>query len=51
MPEIETVKVKSGDGYMVINASDFDPKTHKKYTEPKPAKKPAKKGGKKKAGQ
>lgn len=26
--QIPTVKIKSGDGYAVINAEDFDPKTH-----------------------
>jgi len=33
MPELETVKVKSGKGYLIINARDFDPKKHKPFTE------------------
>ena len=33
--QIPTVKIKSGDGYAVINADDFDPKTHT-AVEPEP---------------
>lgn len=32
MPDIETVAVKSGDSYAIINKSDFDEKVHKLYT-------------------
>jgi hypothetical protein len=38
MSYIETVKVKDDKapgGYVVINKSDFDPKRHKEYVEPK----------------
>lgn len=37
--EPTTIKVASDDtesGYIIINESDFDPKTMKKYREPKP---------------
>lgn len=27
----ETIKVAHGDGFMVINKSDFDPKVHTEY--------------------
>jgi len=40
--QIETIKVmpwgKGQGDFVVINASDFDSKTHKKYTEPPKAK-------------
>lgn len=32
---LETVKVQHGDGYMIINKSDFDAMVHKLYEEPK----------------
>jgi hypothetical protein len=31
MAEVKTIKVKSGQGWMLINESDFDPAVHKKY--------------------
>lgn len=41
MPEIETIKVVNpdGEGFMIINKSDFDPKTHTRYEQRKQAKK------------
>jgi hypothetical protein len=27
----ETIKVKSGDSYAIINTSDFDPKKHEEF--------------------
>lgn len=36
---LPTVKVSDGHGgFIVINEEDFDPKVHKKYSEPKDAK-------------
>lgn len=36
MEQLETVKIEDKDGdYIVINKSDFDPKKHKLYKEPK----------------
>jgi hypothetical protein len=32
-----TVKIKRGDGFCVINESDFDPAQHEPWTEPPPA--------------
>ena len=42
MARIATVKVIAGDDFIIINESDFDAKTMKKYIEPKASKKPAK---------
>lgn len=39
----ETIKIVNGDGFMVINKADFDPKIHTEYGAKKPEKKPAKK--------
>ena len=46
----ETVKIKQGDDYAIINKSDFDPKVHEMYGKKKaPAKKkPVKRTTKKK---
>lgn len=41
----ETVKVKAGDGYMIINKSDFDAEKHELVSAEKP-KKPAPKKAK-----
>lgn len=47
--KLETIKVECGDGFMIINASDFDPAKHTKYGERKtPVKAPAKWARKKK---
>lgn len=35
---IDTVRIKTADGEIIINRSDFDPDTHKLAPEPKPAK-------------
>ena len=37
MAEAKTVKVENGQGYMLINASDYDPAVHTKYDERPPA--------------
>lgn len=29
--ELETIKVQHGDGYVIINKSEFDPKIHSLY--------------------
>lgn len=36
--ELETIKVQHGDGYMIINKSEFDPKIHSLCEEPKAGK-------------
>jgi hypothetical protein len=36
MPKIPTVTVKDGNGYKIINESDFDPKTMERYESPLP---------------
>ena len=46
--KIETVKIKSGDSYAIINKSDFDAKKHDLYQESQP-KKAVKKATTKKA--
>ena len=33
MPKVETVKVKNGDGFMLINKSDFEEGKHALYQE------------------
>jgi hypothetical protein len=33
MGDLKTVKVKHPDGYMIINASDFDPSKHEPFDE------------------
>ena len=33
MAEAKTVKVQNGQGYMLINESDYDPAVHTKYDE------------------
>jgi hypothetical protein len=33
MAEAKTIKVQSGQGYMLINESDYDPAVHTKYEE------------------
>ena len=33
MADVKTIKVKSGQGWMLINESDFDTAVHKKYEE------------------
>lgn len=41
MSRCATVKIKSKDGYIIINESDFDDKKHTLFVEKKPpAKKP-----------
>mgnify|MGYP003141264549 CR=1 FL=1 len=37
MAEAKTVKVQNGQGYMLINESDYDPAVHTKYDERPPA--------------
>jgi hypothetical protein len=44
MSQVPTVRVKHADGYMVINAADFDPSVHQPFDE---TKKPDEAGGKK----
>jgi len=44
----ETVKIRAGDGYMIINESDYDPKKHTLFD--KPATKTATKKSRKKKG-
>lgn len=34
--KLETVKIKHGDGFAVINADEFDPKKHEKWSAAKP---------------
>lgn len=34
MPKVQTVKVKHGNGFKIINAADFDGDTMTKYGEP-----------------
>jgi len=47
MAAVETVRVKDGNGIKVINASDYDEKTHgMPVVDAKPAKNPAKKQAK-----
>ncbi len=42
MSTCKTVKIVAGDGYAIINESDFDPKVHEMYgKKPKAKKKPA----------
>ena len=48
MPQIDTVKIKDGDGVAVINAADFDPDTMQKADAPA-EKKPKRRGRPKKA--
>lgn len=33
--ELDTIKVKHDDGYMIINKADFDPRVHSLYDDPK----------------
>lgn len=40
---LETVKIKSGDDYAIINKSDYDSKKHELFDAPKPKRKPASK--------
>ena len=40
--ELETVKVKHKDGFMIINKDDFDPKKHEVYGAKKVTAKPKK---------
>lgn len=37
MSTVETVAIKSGDSYAIINKSDFDEKKHELYDGPRPA--------------
>lgn len=36
--EVETIKIKDADSYLVINLQDFDPEVHERYGEPEPIK-------------
>jgi hypothetical protein len=45
MARLPTIKIQRGDGYVIINESDFDPERHTRYGDaPEPAKKAAKGG-------
>ena len=41
MSTVPTVEVVHGDGFCIINESDFDPKVHTRYTKGRGATKPA----------
>lgn len=45
--KLETVKVKTADGYKIINKDDFDPKRHELYEKPAAKKGAAKPAAKK----
>ena len=41
MAHINTVKIKSGDSYAIINESDFDDANHELFDNPEPPAAPA----------